>query len=249
MDGHRAFSGFAVVTHCRDDGERDTRSHSATQSSSASLAVRADPVIPSRGPRAVVFRAAKEITRICREDIDILASSHTCDVEGLKEFIVAKNPMHFYLVNAKTPGATWRVLWYHDRGADGELEKTKVDILKPGVLQLPMIFSEAIVDKQGFPVVPMSILLLHKLQGWKDNMESQELRLRLQQDADAGDIRSLLRIVVKGMSMQEQKNSMYWKQFALERFSEEFRDETERRVRLFCFMFPEYRDIWRRLGW
>ncbi|KAK0438731.1 uncharacterized protein EV420DRAFT_1316433 [Desarmillaria tabescens] len=232
----------------------------------------ASPVIPTRGFRAVVFRAAKEVTRIFREaectfaimgsaacylygnkrlpnDVDILISSHTCDVESLKELLVTKNPRCFYLVNAKTPGATWKVLWYHDRSSNGKLEKTKVDILKPGILQLPMIFSEAIVDKQGLPVVPLSILLLHKLKGWKDNMESTEQRLRSKHDADVGDIGSLLRIVLEGMTMQERKNSTYWKRFALERFDEEFRDETEYRVRLFCWRFPEYRDMWRKLGW
>ncbi|PBK61711.1 hypothetical protein ARMSODRAFT_896404 [Armillaria solidipes] len=224
-----------------------------------------------RGPRAVVFRAAKELTRILRDrgctfailgstacylygndrlpnDIDIVMSSHTCDLELLKRNLVTENPHHFQLVDAKTPGATWKVLWYQDY-VEGKLAKTKVDILKPGVLSLPMIFSEAIVDKQGLPVVPMSILLLHKLQGWKDNMDSDLPRLRNKQDADAGDICSLLRIIIEGMSMQERTNTTHWKRFALERFDEEFRRETEQRVSLFCSRFPEYREMWKTLGW
>ncbi|KAK0436168.1 hypothetical protein EV421DRAFT_1716191 [Armillaria borealis] len=232
----------------------------------------ASPVIPELGSRAVVFRAAKEVTRIFREaqytfailgstacylygngrlpnDVDILMSSHTCDLEWMKAFLVAKNPNRFYLVDAKTPGDTWKVLWYHDRGLKGKLEKTKVDILKPGVLHLPMLFSEVIVDKQGLPVVPVSILLPHKLQGWRDNMDSPIPRLRSKQDADAGDICSLLRIVIEGMSGQEKKNSTYWKRFALQWFDEEFQSETDRRVRLFCSRFPEYRDMWKKLGW
>ncbi|KAK0438706.1 uncharacterized protein EV420DRAFT_1735956 [Desarmillaria tabescens] len=205
------------------------------------------------GPWAVVFHAATEVNHIFKKegytfamlrsmacylygnerlpnDVDILMSSHTCDVEGLKNVLVSRNPDYFYLVDAKTPGADWKVPWYHDHG-------------------LPMIFSEAIVDKQGLLVVPMSILLLHKLKEWKDNMESTERRLRSKHDADVGDIGSLLRIVLEGMTMQERKNSTYWKRFALERFDEEFRDETEYRVRLYCWRFPEYREMWRRLGW
>ncbi|KAK0430450.1 uncharacterized protein EV420DRAFT_1773586 [Desarmillaria tabescens] len=263
MDGHQAFSGLAVIADCPGDGQ-DTRSQSST--------ALATPVIPTRDPRAVVFCAAREVTRIFEKegctfailgstacylygndrlpnDLDILMSSHTCKPEWLKEFLVTNNPDRFYLTDAKTPGATWKVLWYHDLGVDGKLEKTKIDILKPGVLQLPMIFSEAIVDKQGLPVIPLSILLLHKLKGWKDNMESTEQRLRSKHDADVGDIGSLVKIVLEGMNMQEKKNSMYWKQFALERFDQEFRDGTERRVRLFCSRFPEYRDMWRKLGW
>ncbi|KAK0462271.1 uncharacterized protein EV420DRAFT_1639477 [Desarmillaria tabescens] len=258
----------AVTNLMTTDHEWDARLQSSPasppfpQKATASLSVStpASPVIPTRGFRAVVFRAAKEVTRIFREaeftfailgstacylygnerlpnDVDILMSSHTCEVEGLKEFLVTKNPTRFYLVNAKSPRATWKVLWYHDHNADGKLEKTKVDLLKPGVLQLPMMFSEAIVDKQGLPVVPMSILLLHKLKGWEDNMQSTALRLRSKHDADVGDIGSLLRIVLEDMSSQERKNSTYWKRFALERFDEEFRDGTERRAGRHKYMF------------
>ncbi|KAK0244927.1 hypothetical protein EDD85DRAFT_759753 [Armillaria nabsnona] len=232
----------------------------------------AGPVIPTRGYRAVVFRAAKEVTRILQQahytcailgstacylygngrlpnDVDILISSHFCDPELLKELIVTTNPNCFYLVDAKTPGATWEVLWYRDRGPDGKFDKTKVDILTPGVLHLPMIFSEAIVEKQGLPVVPMSILLLHKLQGWRDNMESSEMRLWSKHDADVGDICSLLRILFVDMSEEEKTNSMHWKQFALERFDQEFRDATEDRVELFCRQYPAQRDMWQTLGW
>ncbi|KAK0244898.1 hypothetical protein EDD85DRAFT_946224 [Armillaria nabsnona] len=107
----------------------------------------------------------------------------------------------------------------------------------------------ATVDKQGLPVVPRSNLLLHKLKGWEDHMKSVEPRLRSKHDADVGDICSLLRIVIEGMNMQEKKNSTHWKQFALERFGEEFRDETERRVNSFCWKYPAYRDMWQTLGW
>ncbi|SJL15551.1 uncharacterized protein ARMOST_19052 [Armillaria ostoyae] len=111
------------------------------------------PVIPMRSFRAVMFRTAKEVTRIFREvectfailrsmacylygndhlpnDVDILMSSHMCKPEWLKEFLVTKNPDCFYLVDAKTPGAMWKVLWYKDY-VEGKLEKTKVGILKP----------------------------------------------------------------------------------------------------------------------
>ncbi|KAK0472576.1 hypothetical protein IW261DRAFT_1343383 [Armillaria novae-zelandiae] len=266
-----------------DDGVdgRDTRPQfSPGLSTTLAVGVRAltpetsptDPAIPTRGFRAVVFRAAKEVTRILHEaeytvailgstacylygngrlpnDVDILVSSHHCDPEKLKELLVTTNRTRFYLVDAKTPGATWKVLWYRDRGVDGKFDKTKVDILTPGVLHLPMIFSETIVEKQGLPVVPMSILLLHKLQGWRDNMESEEPRLWRKHDADVGDICSLLRILFEGMGGEEKKNSRHWKRFALERFDEEFRDATEYRVAWFCRQYPAFRDMWQELGW
>ncbi|PBK96054.1 hypothetical protein ARMGADRAFT_1061763 [Armillaria gallica] len=178
------------------------------------------------------------------QDIDIVMSSHTCDLELLKRILVTENPHHFQLVDAKTPSATWKVLWYQDY-VEGKLAKIKVDILKPGVLHLPMIFSEAIVDRQGLPVVPISILLLHKLQGWKDNMDSDLPRLLNKQDADVG----VLKTIIEGMSMHERTNATHWKRFALERFDEGFRGDTERRVELFCESFPEYQEMWKTLGW
>ncbi|SJL15557.1 uncharacterized protein ARMOST_19058 [Armillaria ostoyae] len=113
---------------------------------------------------------------------------------------VAKSPDRFYLVDAKSPGATWNVLWYHDGGLKGKLEKTKVNILKPGTSQLPMIFWEAIIYKQGPPVVPLSVLLLHKLKGWKDNMEPH---LRSKYETDLEGIVGLLAIVIGYMSREE----------------------------------------------
>ncbi|KAK0492381.1 hypothetical protein EDD18DRAFT_1079691 [Armillaria luteobubalina] len=269
-------SGIACVP---DDAYNKRRTHSSLPPGSrTSLSVlttlnsSAVPDIPKRGTGAIVFRAAEEVTRIFREagyafvifgsmacylygnerlpnDIDIVILSHTCDLDFLKRLLVNYNPINFELMDAKTPGARCKILTYQIY-INGKLEKTKVDILKPGFLNLPMIFSEAIVDKQGLPVVPISILLLHKLQGWTDNVESDFIpRLGTRWDADGKDICSLLEIIVEGMDLEERENSTHWKQFALERFDEEFRGDTERRVRLFCLMYPQYRQMWKKLGW
>ncbi|KAK0472585.1 hypothetical protein IW261DRAFT_1370982 [Armillaria novae-zelandiae] len=261
----RPDTGRSQTSSSLPPGSRSSFSVAATSGSSVI------PDIPDRGPRAIVFRAAKEVTRILREggytfailgstacylygndrlpnDLNIVMSSYACDLQSLKRFLVAINPIHFQLVGAKTPGAPWKVLWYQGY-IDGRLEKTKVDILKPGILNLPMIFSEAIVDKQGFPVVPMSILLLHKLQGWKDNMDSDIQRHRNKCDADEGDIFPLLEIIVESMSVQERANATHWKRFALERFDAEFRGGTESRMWLFCSKYPQCRDMWKKLGW
>ncbi|KAK0492403.1 hypothetical protein EDD18DRAFT_1184416 [Armillaria luteobubalina] len=256
--------------------ERNTRPQSSPGSSfpneaSTTLAVGArastpetsptGPVIRTQGYRAVVFRAAEEVIRILYEaeytvailgstacylygngrlpkDIDILVSSHHCDREKLKEFIVAENP-NFYLIDAKKPEDRWKVLWYRDRGVDGKFDKTKVDILTPG----------GTTSSDGLPVVPMSILLLHKLQGWRDNMQSEDPRFWAKYDADVGDVCSLLRILFDGMSRKDKKNLTHWKRFALERFDEEFRDATEDRVECFCRLYPAFRDMWQKLGW
>ncbi|KAK0431444.1 hypothetical protein EV421DRAFT_1743113 [Armillaria borealis] len=147
------------------------------------------PAIPSYGDDAVVFQAARAATRILGaqgytfaifgslacylygssrvlNDVDIVISSYTCDPEEIKVLLVAANPALFYLV--------------HDR----EMKKVKVDILRAGTLQLPKLFSETIVEKQGLPVVPMSVLL-HKLKGWKNNMDSTEWRHQRKYSSDA----------------------------------------------------------------
>ncbi|PBK61733.1 hypothetical protein ARMSODRAFT_981302 [Armillaria solidipes] len=167
---------------------------------------------------------------------------NTCQIIGE----VAKSPDRFYLVDAKSPGATWKVLWYHDGGLKGKLEKTKVNILRPGISQQPMIFWEAIIYKQGLPVVPLSVLLLHKLKGWKDNMEP---RLRSKYETDLEGIVGLLVIVIDYMSREEMKICIHWKRFALERFNEEFKEEMEHRVNLCCLRYLELRVVWRKLGW
>ncbi|PBK64967.1 hypothetical protein ARMSODRAFT_892314 [Armillaria solidipes] len=229
------------------------------------------PAIPSYGDDAVVFQAARAATRILEaqgytfaifgslacylygsrrvpNDVDIVISSYTCDPEEIKVLLVAANPALFYLVRSKSPQSPWNVLWYCDID-DREMKKVKVDILRAGTLQLPKIFSETIVEKQGLPVVPMSVLLLHKLKGWKDNMDSTEWRHQRKYSSDASDVHSLLGIIINGMSKQERENSKDWKSFAPERFDDAFKDDTEHRISIFCSRFPECRNLWSFLGW
>ncbi|KAK0213447.1 hypothetical protein DFS33DRAFT_1465486 [Desarmillaria ectypa] len=184
--------------------------------------------IPSHGDDAVVFRAARAAARILKElgytfatfgslachfygndrmpiDVEIVISSYICDPEVINVLLVVVSPAPFYLVHSKTQQSSWNVLWYCDID-DGKMENIKVDILRARTFQLPILFSEAIVKKQEFPVVPMSILL-HKLNGWKENMDSTEWRRRRKYSSDAWDIRSLLRIIVEGMSKQEREDS------------------------------------------
>ncbi|KAK0462279.1 uncharacterized protein EV420DRAFT_1265780 [Desarmillaria tabescens] len=229
------------------------------------------PFIPSYDRNAVAFRAAREATRILREqgytfaifgslacylygnnripnDVDIVISSYACDPEAIKTLLVAANPELFYLVPSKSPQSSWNVLWYCDR-RDKNKEKTKVDILRAGTHQLPILFSEAIVDKQGLPVVPISMLLLHKLKGWRDRMDSPEERHRRKYHSDARDVLSLLVIIVQGMNKQERKDATWWRNFSLERFDDVFRYETDQRVTDFFYRFPESGEMWRILGW
>ncbi len=100
------------------------------------------------------------------QDIYILIST-TEDPETIKRSLVNKSPLHFYLVRAKTPGATYKVLWYRHGQNIGQrvvIKRTKVDIVVAGTMMLPVLPSQSIIMKRTLPVVPLEVLLLHKLQ-------------------------------------------------------------------------------------
>ncbi|KAK0431334.1 hypothetical protein EV421DRAFT_2064802, partial [Armillaria borealis] len=131
----------------------------------------------------VVFQAAEHATRLLQElgymcaifgsaacllygnrrlpnDVDILVSTAD-DPEMIKLSLVNKSPLHFYLVRAKTPGATYKVLWYRHSQTIGR----RLISSWHGTMMLPSLSLQSIIIKGTFPVVPLEVLLLHKLQG------------------------------------------------------------------------------------
>lgn len=112
--------------------------------------------------------------------------------EPLKSKLVALNGS-FYLWPARDPRATYTVLWYHIVETDSCL---KVDILLPGVLDIPAIsFTNFDFDNaSGLPCAPLSLVLLLKLQAWVHHGESPDVRYRIKQPTDAQDIKELLQV-------------------------------------------------------
>ncbi|KAK0472992.1 hypothetical protein IW261DRAFT_1404807 [Armillaria novae-zelandiae] len=228
------------------------------------------PDISARG--GVVFRAAEHATRLLRQlgytcaifgsaacflygnkrlpnDVDILISTDE-DPEVIKRSLVNNN-LHFYLVPAKTPGATYKVLWYQcDRLIRvGRREiistvRTKVDIVVAGTMMLPALSSQSIIVKGAFPVVPLEVLLLHKLQGLFDHVEAPELHKQKKIPVDVEDIQDTLKIAVRSLGGTERA----WASAALDFFEKEFQESTVDRVKLFCSVFSECRDDWYQLG-
>jgi hypothetical protein len=118
----------------------------------------------------------------------------------------------------------------------------KVDLVFPGTLRLPALPSTHISWDEGLPLVPFSLLLLQKLQGWDDHRISGENIKRLKQTTDVGDIKGLL-----GLSeMVPLQISRPWSDRLL--FDEEFETLSRERVRLYCSMFPECAESWGSLG-
>jgi hypothetical protein len=102
---------------------------------------------------------------------------------------------NFYLLPARNPRDTYKVLWYRVHEI-GYFVNCKVDLLFPGILDIPNIPVSEIdrTNVHNIPCIPLSPLLLLKLQGWIHHGESDRDYVRRKQPADVLDINDLLRI-------------------------------------------------------
>lgn len=112
------------------------------------------------------------------------------DTEQLKELIVLHANTRFYLRGSRRAGATYKILFY----SLGKQRSCKVDILVPGVLNIPHLSSDRIALIDGLPVLPFIALLLMKLQGWSDHRASARSDMRDKQYVDVRDLHQLLTI-------------------------------------------------------
>ncbi|KAK0190132.1 hypothetical protein F5146DRAFT_1054167 [Armillaria mellea] len=201
-----------------------------------------------RGKRGIVFQAAVDATCLLQDsghtcaifgsaacylygnkrrphDVDILVSSSQ-NAELIKQNLVNQDPLHFYFKKAKDPKATYQLL-----------QSCKVDILTPGTMMLPLLSASSVVVKQGLPLVPLEVLLLHKLKGWRDHMRASKRYKRIKQTADVADIRCILKIVLRSLK----GNERLFASVALSFFRKKFQRLTMVRVKRFW-------DDWYRLG-
>ena len=115
----------------------------------------------------------------------------------LKEMLVRANP-RFYLVRSRSPTASYRVLWYrlsssfHPRPS----VDCKVDVVIPGILNIPNVPPSRIVTLRGLPVMPLVPQLMLKLQGWADHRASDRPDMLAKGPVDVRDIDRLLEIAV-----------------------------------------------------
>ncbi|KAK0190127.1 hypothetical protein F5146DRAFT_931472 [Armillaria mellea] len=201
----------------------------------------------------IVFQAALDATRVLRDsgyscaifgstacylygnerrpnDVDILVSS-SADAEVVKARMVERLPVHFSLVKAETPGAAYKILWYRYHQSIGGMivsRQTKVDIVMAGAIMLPFLSSRSTVMKESLPIVPLEVLLLHKLQGWHDHITATEPHKQRKQHTDVMGIRCTLKIVLQSLTGSERS----WARVALSFFQEEFQRLTMDRVKL-----------------
>ena len=182
------------------------------------------------------------------QDVDLLVSQLDSSqpskppltAQQLKDLILDTDPRHFYLKMPRDPAADYRILWYRTSYLGPEC---KVDILIPGTMHLPHLKPERVHFIDGIPVVPFSLLLYHKLQGWDDHCQAEEKHKQQKQHQDAADVRRLLALkqfinpLLKVKSLEDP-----------ELFSEEFQELTRERVKKFCQAFKDRTDNWFKLG-
>jgi len=192
-------------------------------------------------------------------DLDIFVLSSVWSQEQLKQRLVELNP-RFYLVNARNPMATYKVLWYRVSMAQPSSSlanlssyrtfsytsrsevKIKVDILLPGAMGIPLFPTEKIIWNAGLPTAPFILVLLLKLQGWFQHRHSTEFRFREKQFTDHQDLQALLGIACsKSVRILPQARSEAY-------LSQDFLVNSLARVAEHIQIHPSCKNDWARLG-
>ncbi|KAG6899568.1 hypothetical protein C0993_009180 [Termitomyces sp. T159_Od127] len=181
------------------------------------------------------------------QDVDLLvlvSPESTVTAEELKQNLVILDPYHFFTTPSKDPLASYHILWYRLTNDPVQNAKTscKIDLLLPGVMNLPNMPPSLIHWDEGLPLVPFSLLLLQKLQAWDDHRKSKDPIKWQRQRTDMEDLDGLT-----GLSALELlKSSQPWSDATL--FNLEFQKLTKERVINYCASFPRSVPIWTSIG-
>jgi len=187
------------------------------------------------------------------KDIDVLINNpHSgWDQEFVKRQLVARNS-RFYLVQAKTPGATYKVLWYRlppTAGSRLNNQRIKIDILLPGLMDLPAVptpnitwFRES-TSNRTWPAAPYDLLLMTKLQAWFQRRESSVQHYRDRVPADHAD---LVELLIIGRSTNERVYPV--EEEAKQYLSDSFIEVTKQRVIEHVWDHPDCLYSWKALG-
>ncbi|RDB29409.1 hypothetical protein Hypma_015950 [Hypsizygus marmoreus] len=148
------------------------------------------------------------VTRI-PNDIDILVLTDGVSAEQLK-ILITQNNRCFHLTRpADNPHAAYQVLWYtfSPTSQKGVPKICRVDVLIPGVINLPLIPPDLVVysGASGLPVMPLVAVLLHKVLAWRAHGESPKQRAQDKQIVDVGDVGELLELAsASGSTLADQ---------------------------------------------
>jgi hypothetical protein len=176
------------------------------------------------------------------QDVDVLILDSQWDQETVKWMMTEENPC-FYLVDAKTAGADWKVLWYHPYGS-GSTRRTwavKIDILLPGIIELPT-FDPGWIEYDNnhkLPTAPLSLVLLHKVLGWWERINSLDDYHYEKHWQDARDVANLAPLASQmGVTIDDDV------------LPDSFIDSASEWVNAFIAKYPKFRTRyhWRKIG-
>ncbi|KAJ7665095.1 hypothetical protein DFH06DRAFT_1041269, partial [Mycena polygramma] len=128
-------------------------------------------------------------------DVDILVLSSSRSADEIKQLLVSSDTNFYLALPEKNPLATYRVLWYTlSPGTTTHPPKQcRVDVFLPGIISLPFVPPEFIVQSpSGLPVMPLLAALMHKVLAW---IAHGQARRPDKQENDLTDISGLLTIV------------------------------------------------------
>ncbi|KAI0649671.1 hypothetical protein C8Q79DRAFT_338513 [Trametes meyenii] len=173
-------------------------------------------------------------------DVDLVVFTERYDQEDLKSILVEEDS-DFYLVNSRDPTADYQVLWYRlPSGRRGARRACKVDILVPGILNIPFVPRRRIKVILQLPVMPLIPLLLLKLQGWSDHRESYRADMQEKQYVDVEDIDELLQIAIdRGQSAWQ--DNLNW-------VPRELLDGAQQHVYDYVAEYPDSSEDWEAIG-
>ncbi|KAF9650327.1 hypothetical protein BDM02DRAFT_3112310 [Thelephora ganbajun] len=173
------------------------------------------------------------------KDLDILClTSYPGGAESIKRRLCEEDD-RFFTVRARNPNNRWKVLYWRTDSDEPGFERFKIDILIPGVMDLPYVHPHYIIKIDKFPCAPLVLLLLHKLQGWDDRRGSRRPDFLAKIPGDVQDIGDLLRIANR-LGLKVTKPKPY--------ISHYFRSISYERVTEFSLKHPEYIRLWMGLG-
>lgn len=122
-----------------------------------------------------------------------------------------------------------------------------MDILTPGSMSLPDLCRASshkhITTIHRIPLVPFSLLLLHKLQGWHDHFHADDKYQRRKRIQDGLDVQRLLKMTERILQLRETRP---WGDEEL--FCEAFQKKSKERVKEFCKTYPKTVETWQSLG-
>jgi hypothetical protein len=154
------------------------------------------------------------------------------DKEEIKRKISAADNK-FYLLRPKNRSDTFRVLWYRIRPG----VSCKVDILLPGLMNIPPIPTHLVEIQDDLPVMPFLPLLLLKVQGWFEHEKDERWHVKSKIPDDYRDIDELCGMI----NVSHRLDANEWLPAA-------FVDLSREHVKAFVAQREYTREMWNAIG-